>query len=271
MVCKKLRTCNCLLTELKHIAVIGGSGMLGSDLVRYFQTSFRVTSIDKTNYDDYKRHSFDIIINANGNSRRYWANKNPQQDFLASTVSVYNSFFDFHADAYIYISSPDVYPNPSSTVSTKEDEMIDSTSLGVYGFHKYLSENIVKKFNKNFLILRPAMILGTRLKKGPVYDILHGHPLYITLSSTFQFITTEAIARIIVALLEMDIRSTTINVGGKGAFSFTKISDYIHYDIQVSAYAEKQIYHMNVDKLQHIYPSLKSSKQYLEDFLRRML
>ena len=85
------------------IAVLGGRGMLGSDLVKFLGEFYKVIAIDKENYSQYLGKSFDVLINANGNSRKFWADQNLFLDFEASTISVYKSLFDFKFKKYIYI------------------------------------------------------------------------------------------------------------------------------------------------------------------------
>lgn len=256
---------------MKTLAVIGSNGMLGSDLVRYFREHFQLTAIHKKNYDSHIGESFDILINANGNSKRFWANKNPQDDFLASTVSVYRSIFDFPCDTYIYICSPDVYENHTGPEYTKESQKIDPKNLQPYGFNKYLSELIVKKHKKKFLILRCSMMLGAGLKKGPFHDIVHNNPLFVTSETRLQLITTHAIAEIIKRLLDKHVLNTVLNVGGMGTFAFAKINEYFNSNIHVLSDAQRQIYEMSVEKVKHLYPSLKTSEEYLRDFLRDYL
>lgn len=245
--------------------------MLGSDLVRYFRDYFQITAINKENYDVHIGKSFDVLINANGNSKRFWANKNPQDDFLASTVSVYQSIFDFPCDTYIYISSPDVYEHHTSPDYTKESQEIDPKNLQPYGFNKYLAELIIKKHKKKFLILRSSMMLGLGLKKGPFYDIVHGNPLFITSETRLQLITTHALAEIIKILLDKHVLNVMLNVGGIGTFAFVKINEYFKKNIHVSPDAERQIYEMSVEKIKHLYPPLKTSEEYLRDFLKDYL
>jgi dTDP-4-dehydrorhamnose reductase len=251
---------------LNTLAIIGSNGMLGSDLVRYLRKEFKITSINRDNYQSQIGKHFDIIINANGNSKRFWANKNPQDDFIASTVSVYNSIFDFPSAIYVYISSPDVYENHTGAQYTKEDETINVKNLSAYGLHKYLSELIVKKYNEKFLILRSSMILGKNLKKGPFFDIIHNVPLRVNLKSQLQLITTNTVAKIIKTLLEKSILNEVINIGGKGSFSFVKIRDYFNKEIHISSGAETQIYKMNVKKLNILYPELKTSEEYMKEY-----
>jgi len=256
-----------LLTTLKTLAIIGSNGMLGSDLVRYLKKEFKITAINKDNYQTQIGRSFDIVINANGNSKRFWANQNPQDDFIASTVSVYNSIFDFPAAIYIYISSPDVYENHTRAQYTKENENINVENLSPYGLHKYLSELIVKKYNEKFLILRSSMILGSNLKKGPFFDIIHGVPLRINLKSQLQLITTNTVAKIIKTLLEKSILNEVINIGGQENLSFAKIQEYFNKEIHIFPDAETQVYEMDVKKLITLYPQLKTSEEYLKEYL----
>lgn len=252
---------------MKKLAIIGSNGMLGSDLVKYLSPFFCITQITKDNYARYIHKKFDVVLNANGNSKRFWANQNPQDDFIASTVSVYNSIFDFPSAIYIYISSPDVYENHTGAQYTREDENINVKNLSPYGLNKYLSELIVKKYNEKFLILRCSMILGKNLRKGPFFDIIHGKPLYINLKSELQLITTKAIAGIIKTLLEKSILNEVINIGGRGSFSFAKIQNYFNKEIHISPDAETQIYKMNVKKLNSLYPELKTSEEYLKKYI----
>lgn len=242
--------------------------MLGSDLVRYLKKEFIITSINRNNYQTYIGKSFDIVINANGNSKRFWANQNPQDDFIASTVSVYNSIFDFPCNIYIYISSPDIYENHAGPEDTREEEEIKPENLSIYGFHKYLSELIVKRYKKRFLILRSSMMLGKNLKKGPFYDLAKNNPLFISLDSKLQLITTQAIAEIIKTLLDKMVTKAVLNIGGIGIFSCTKIVEFTDKKIQVSPDGETQIYEMNVNKLKNLYPDLKTSEEYLREFLK---
>lgn len=241
--------------------------MIGSDLVRNLSNNFLITPVTKSNYHNHIGKKFDIVINANGNSKRYWANQNILDDFTKSTISVYKSILDFPCNLYIYLSSSDVYPNHTKPKYTKETEKIDTKHLQTYGFHKYLSELIVKRWTKKYLILRLSMVLGTKLKKGPFYDITHNTALFVKLNTKLQLITTRAIAKIIEALIKSSEINSTINIGGIGTFAFSKINKYFNHEVKVSLKAETQIYEMDVNKLLKLYPSLKTSENYLKEYL----
>ncbi len=243
--------------------------MVGSDLVRYLSQYFSVASVTKENYFQFVGESFDILINANGNTKRFWANSNPLDDFIASTVSIYKSIFDFKYSTYIYISSSDVYKDHSNSLHTFESQFMDSNGLPPYGLHKYLSEKIIENNCSNYIILRSSLILGSNLKKGPIYDILHKKPLYISNSSKLQMITTKEIANVVKLLLNEKITKDVFNMGGKGIVDFKKIQAYFSMPITFSKEAETQAYEMDISKLSKLFP-LKTSGEYLQEFLNTL-
>jgi len=169
---------------------------------------------------------------------------------------------------YIYISSIDVYPDHSNPESTDENSVIDINQQNAYGFHKYLSEQIVKKNLSDWIILRPSSILGKNLKKGPFFDLLNHNPIFVTLDTKLQLITTEVIAEIINLILKKSIECEILNIGGVGVFEFINIGKYFDYKIKVSSKAEKQLYNMNINKLKRFFSNLRTSEEYLQQFLK---
>ena len=236
------------------VAIIGSEGMIGFDLIQYLKSSFEIVGINRKNYKQYIGQSFDIVINANGNSRKFWANENALADFEASTASVYHSIMDFPCKTYIYLSAADVYPDHANSPS--EEAAITPEWLSPYGLHKYLSECIIRCREENYIILRCPLMLGRKLKKGPIYDIAHGK-LFVSEKSAFQMITTKGLAEIIDTLLKQDIMGI-FNIGGTGKVPLSEITTATHE-------GEAQTYEMDVTKLNKIYP-LKSSREYLQDF-----
>src|SRR5262245_31012343 len=96
------------------IFLLGGSGFYGSGLARVLAEmgrEFRV--ITRENYAAFRGEGCELLINANGNSSKLLAARAPLDDFDASVRSVRASLADFRFDAYIYLSSVDVYPDCS--------------------------------------------------------------------------------------------------------------------------------------------------------------
>jgi nucleoside-diphosphate-sugar epimerase len=249
------------------VAVLGADGFLGSRLSEYLSNYYVVSKITRANYHKYTSKKYDIFINAGGNSRRYWADSHPIEDFEASTKSVYQTFIDFKSEQYIYISSADVYDSHSNTRFTKEGARINYTNLPPYGFHKFLSELIVRKYAKSFNILRCCALIGPGLKKGPIKDLMDKTPLHITMNSRLQFIGTREVSEIIRVLIKNGVEKQILNIGGEGSAQISDLAAMLSYEPKISEDARKQVYEMNVNKLKKIF-RIKSSKQYARDFLK---
>lgn len=227
-----------------NIGIIGANGFLGRSLASNFK-EFDVIGITKDNYNSLINHKFDILINANGNSKKYWANEHPTEDFILSTHSVYKSLFEFEYETYIYISSLDVYKN------------------NVYGFNKKLSENIIKKFAKKYIILRCASIVGDNMKKGVLYDILSNNKQFLTPDSKLQFIPCNEIYYIIDTLLRLNIYNRIFNVCGIGNVSVKELGEILKRDITYNHKLEKQYFNYSPFKLLTYY-NIRTTKEYIK-------
>lgn len=252
----------------KKVAIIGSNGMLGADLMNYFSDTFDVTGITRENYKEHINKNFDVLINANGNSRRYWANQNPKDDYEASVNSVKNSLKDFKFSQYIFISSSDVYPDHGNPQKNSENTQIDTTKLESYGLHKYQAEQLVNKLS-SFTILRCSAMLGKNLKKGVIFDLQNKQPLFVTKDSYLQFITTEAVAEIIEYLILNNKNNEIYNCGGMGHIEVDEIAELLNEPFIPQKDTMKQEYEMNVNKLYTIYP-LKTSNEYLQEFIKNI-
>jgi len=250
---------------ISTMGILGGNGFLGAALAKYFsECGFAVTVITKGNYREYQGKWFDVFINANGNSKKFWANQNPEADYEASVISVKNSLDDFKFKKYVYISSSDVYPDHNTSEKTDELEIIDAGRLEAYGLHKYQAELLVKKL-PSYIILRLSAMVGPGLKKGVVKDILEGSPLFTTLNSRLGFITTEEVGRCIAELLKRNISQEIYNCGGKGNLSMTELGKLLGKGVVSRPDAMGQQYEIDVDKLDALI-GLQTSEQYIKNF-----
>ena len=229
-----------------RIAILGADGFLGKALCKQFPDAVRIT---RGNFHALRGIQFDVFINANGNSRKWWAEKYPFFDYQQSTSSVYKTFKDFNIKHYIYISSSDVYNADESH----------------YGFHKKLAEEIVMRNAESYLILRCSAMIGEGLKKGVVYDLMNGHSLRVSPYSAMQFIPTGEIAEIITTCLLNDYKNTTYNVGGIGALSIIGIAKMLNVKI-IEQGCSFENHEVDVTDLQDIFP-LKTSRQYVKEYI----
>lgn len=233
------------------IFVLGGAGFVGSAFVRLLErrgTPHRV--ITRQNYDKVRGEACDVLINANGNSRKYMANREPLWDFDASTRSVAESLVAFRANTYVYLSSGDVYPDPSCARTTREDTPIDPSLLTRYGLHKFLAEQLVRGAHRDWLIVRMGGFVGPGLRKNAIFDLLHGDPVWLHPDSALQFIGTDQAARIVLGLVERGIRGSIANLGAQGVVRLGNVHRYVGSTSPFRDDARRIRYELDLERLQ---------------------
>jgi len=232
------------------IYIIGGEGFIGSAVVRFCQKSmFEYRVISRQNYNNYIGSSCDILINSNGNSKKYLGKEDPVLDFKLSVLSVRESLKDFNFNKYLLFSSCDVYPDCSNSDLTDEDTAIDISKQSTYGFHKYLAEECVRHCAKDWMIIRFGGFVGPNLKKNPIYDILTGGPLWLDPGSQLQYLHTDEAAKIIFYLVDIGIKNEIINVCGNGLVKLSDVITLLGRDVPVKPGSPFVRYDVNINKL----------------------
>lgn len=208
-----------------EVGILGGRGFVGSAFVRACtQRGQEPVVIDRQNYRDFVGTPFALFINANGNSRKYLAEREPLREFDESVRSVRGSLVDFPANAYIHISSCDVYPDCSSPATTVESTCPEPARQSAYGFHKHLAEQCVRHGSRRHLIVRAGGFVGPGLKKNAVFDILRGHDLWIDPDSELQFMHSDRFAALVLDLAAQGAWDDTFNLCGEGVISMREVA-----------------------------------------------
>ena len=206
------------------IFLLGGNGFVGSGFARELKrTNTPFKTITRENYNEYVGQSCDVFINANGNSSKLLGRTDPKSEFRASVVSVRDSLADFKFGMYVFLSTSDVYPNPSSPELTDESSNIDVPAQSTYGFHKYLAEQCVRHSAPAWLIIRQGGFVGPGLKKNAVFDVLHGEKVWVHPDSRFQYIHTDNSARACLTLLAQGAVEEVYNVSARGTISVREL------------------------------------------------
>ncbi len=206
------------------ILILGARGFVGSAFcAACAEAGLDFQGVDLDDYDGARGARCDLLINADGNSKKYLAEKEPARDFRLSVLSVMDSIADFSFRRYLYISSTAVYPDPSDPRRTAEDAVLDPAAQSRYGFHKRLAEELVVKYCPDWLILRLGGMVGEGMRKGPIHDILTGAPLWVGTKSRFQFIHTRDVARIALRMLAEGSGQEIFNVCGRGTVTLAEV------------------------------------------------
>jgi nucleoside-diphosphate-sugar epimerase len=247
------------------IFILGGKGFVGAAFARHCRASgLPHTVIDVDNYRDHVGGKCEILINANGNSRKFLAREDPVREFRESVESVRASLVDFKAGRYVHLSTGDVYPDCSSPETTREETEIDIALQSPYGFHKYLAEQCVRHAAERWLIVRMGGFVGPGLKKNPIYDILHGGPLWLDPESRLEYLHTDENARIVFELIDRDMEDEIVNVCGKGLVTLSEVMETAGKTVEVKAGSPRITYDVSIEKLEKILPVPESRKTVLD-------
>ena len=210
------------------VIVIGGRGFVGSAIVEESrQRGYRTVVVDKDEYTSVLGASCDLLINANGNSRKYLATKDPNEEFDLSVRSVLRSLHDFKTNHYIHLSTIDVYPDHENPTANTENTLIDEKALTPYGFHKFLAEKIVRYYAPRWTIVRMGGFVGPKLWKNSIHDLLTGVDLKVHPDSVYQYLHTADLARLLFDLIESAPSQEVYNICGAGVVSLRDIASWI--------------------------------------------
>ena len=232
------------------IYIIGGNGFVGSAITNVCnERKYDCKIVTRENASCFNGTSCDVLINANGNSKKFMSNKDPLWDFDASVRGVRASLCSIKAKKYVHLSSCDVYPDCSSPETTKEDCNLNVMEQSAYGFHKYLAEQCVMHSAEQWLIFRMGGFVGAGLKKNPIYDILNGGPLWLDSKSTLQFINVKEAAEIILDFALADEKKQIYNLCGNGLISLSEVIEAVEKPVEVKESAPLVCYNVNISKL----------------------
>jgi nucleoside-diphosphate-sugar epimerase len=229
------------------IGVIGSNGLVGSAICEELVGKYHVVEITRDTYSSCVGGEYDIIINANGNSSKWFANENPGADFISNVESVNFTMTDFKFKKYIYISSYDV------------------ARKNVYGFHKKLAETIVKNYT-DYIILRCPIVIGEGMKKGFLYDIVNNIPLYVDAKSEYQVITNTELAKIVKTLIEKKASKKCYNVGSVDTLKIGDLAKILNKKIKYRANAKHEHYENDVNPINKIYET-KTAGKYIREIV----
>ena len=258
-----------------RVTVIGANGLVGSAFVRRLQAcpDVELVAVTRANFDSLPARHSDIVIEAACNSKKFLANENPVAEFESSVTHRLKSLLKFTADLHVHISSVDVYDDLSSPATTREDVVIKPAGVSHYGWHKLLAEELVRHYAPRWLILRLAGMVGPGLRKNPVYDILHGHPLRVHPDSRFQYMATDDVARIAWELIGRGAAAEIYNLCGDGVITMRDIARLAARELDLSALpadAAPRIVEADNAKIKKLFAIPKTSET-IQAFLRSPL
>jgi nucleoside-diphosphate-sugar epimerase len=252
------------------IYILGGEGFVGSGFVRLFRKlGLEYKVINRDNYQTLIGSFCDVFINANGNSSKILAKREPLADFDANVRVTRTVLEDFICGFYIHLSSCDVYADCSAPETTREDAPLDLRRQSPYGFHKLLAEQCVRHRCENWIVLRQGGFVGPGMKKNAVYDILYGDKLWLNPESELQFLHTDDSAAIIWSLYNQGLRNEIFNVCGAGLVKLSEVIRWSGRKVDVTEDSPVVRYEVGIDKVSR-YAAMPATSVTVKSFVEKV-
>jgi nucleoside-diphosphate-sugar epimerase len=253
------------------VLILGGRGLVGSAFARLCARSGRsCTVVGRADYAAMAGRGCDILINANGNSSKPMAAREPLAEFDASVRSVRSSLVDFRFRRYVHISSCDVYPDCSSPENTGEAQSLDPARQSPYGFHKHLAERCVMHGAPDWLIFRCGGFVGPGLRKNAIFDILHGGPLFLDPQSELQFLHTDRAAEIVFRLVDQGVSREIFNLCGRGLVRLEEAAALAPGPAPVKPGSPRVRYEVSIEKISR-HAEIPETRAAVLDYVRAEL
>jgi nucleoside-diphosphate-sugar epimerase len=250
------------------IFLIGGYGFVGSAFARLLgRSGHEFHIITRQSWSDFRGMSCDVLINANGNSKKFMADRDPKWEFDASVASVVASLADFKSSRYVLLSTGDVYPSQDTPDVTGEDQEINKRELSRYGLHKRVAEEIVQAVHPSALVMRMGGFVGPGLKKNAIYDILNGPEIWLHPDSELQFISTDRAAELVWRLVELGVTNDLINLGARGVVRIGDIQTRVGSKVPFASGAKRARFELNLAKLERLCGSVPKTADEVAKFL----
>lgn len=183
--------------NIKSVLVTGCEGFLGSHIVNLFNKKgislYGVDRNPKTRHSYLKKYhpislpadlkplliqlKPEFIIHAAGPASVAWSRSNPVEDFIGTAdglVSLLDSVRRSNLNVrIIYLSSAAVYGEPESLPVSENTPFLP---ISPYGYHKYVSEIILREFYEIYsirsCIMRIFSAYGIGLQRQVIWDLL---------------------------------------------------------------------------------------------------
>jgi nucleoside-diphosphate-sugar epimerase len=230
------------------IALIGSTGFIGSAFARALEArSVKFIALER---DAIYNQLVDVVIDANGNSKKFIAEKHPHFDFQSSVASVSSRLTSLRYSTYVYLSSGEVYGVDQYVSNSSEDVCILEPARSYYGMHRRLAEFLVGAHAKRNFIFRLGGFTGNGLRKNPVYDIVNGNALFVHPDSAFQFMDVDFAANLMLDLL-FEAPPGVYNICGRGTLKVSQMLAILNPRLQPFFQADRMEHHeLNLAKLE---------------------
>ena len=214
---------------MKIVCIDGFNSYLGQNFYNKYKKKYKIVRFksdinnikDLENFIDKKKIS--IFIRFAGLSRSN-CEKNQKKCYRTNYEAnkKFVNYIKTKKIKFIFLSTSHVY----KSTNKKINENFETKPLNIYGKYKLKSENYIKKYLKNFLILRVFNIYGPNQPKGYFFSDIQEkikNKQEILINNSYRdFIHVNEVSRFINFSLKKDLRGI-LNLGSGKSFNLQKI------------------------------------------------
>ena len=191
---------------MNDVAIIGDTGFIGSHLKEKLRNNFNYNSKDINLFDSKISEKLDPkirkVVFLAGDPRMYFYENKPEECFRNNHELIKN-IIKMDVDHFIFMSSVCVYSYPSNFSVDKSLGWNNTSKF--YGISKLMAEYEIKRFIKNFTILRLSTPFGNNMKKGPLFDVINKKQSFVHQDSKYSFIHIDDITMAVKHVIENKI------------------------------------------------------------------
>jgi nucleoside-diphosphate-sugar epimerase len=159
-----------------------------------------------SNILDFKDKSFDVIFHCAYDKSYALGHKNLFEQ-LKSNIQLVEELCNINHKVFIFFSSIEIYSKEFN--GKLSDHKLGSGDLfSKHGFFKIIGESIVASKAKNFIILRPSLMIGEDSRINTLMNIVRGNkgPFTLGKNSEFNLITHDQVWSFLQAVLAQEMR-----------------------------------------------------------------
>ena len=211
---------------MNDVAIIGDTGFIGSHLKEKLRNNFNYNSKDINLFDSKISEKLDPkirkVVFLAGDPRMYFYENKPEECFRNNHELIKN-IIKMDVDHFIFMSSVCVYSYPSNFSVDKSLGWNNTSKF--YGISKLMAEYEIKRFIKNFTILRLSTPFGNNMKKGPLFDVINKKQSFVHQDSKYSFIHIDDITMAVKHVIENKILGSYNLTGDKSSSIKSIITD----------------------------------------------
>jgi nucleoside-diphosphate-sugar epimerase len=190
-----------------RVAVVGASGLVGSEIVNALRHRGDVTviTVDRANYQRHSTGRYDVVVNAAMPSRRFWARTHPKDDYRETVTKTAELVYGWNWGLFVQVSTLSARLAPDT----------------VYGRHKAAAEAICPPDTSHVVRLGP--LYGPRLDKGVLVDMATHRTVFVGADSRYAFTPVSWVAERIADILASG--PGTSEIGARGSVALGALAE----------------------------------------------